>query len=150
MQIKTLFALFCTIALLLIGANDGAPADPKPVKVIQDSPKPTIIKPQLSGSRTAWKTKIGAESKKLFNENKPIISKKLQTVHKVPTKFVPKPSKVATQVVNGFLYHYLVKLPTNKYAYVTVLDRPWEKNKATNEEHVNVRPQLYALNDKNI
>ncbi|CAF0823150.1 unnamed protein product [Rotaria sordida] len=102
MQTKTFLVLFSIIVVLLIDVNDGAPAAPKLVVVKEESSKPTII-------CTAWKTNIDARSKKFFNENKPIISKKLQTIHKIPTTFVPKPSKVATQVVNGFLHHYLVK-----------------------------------------
>ncbi|CAF2607677.1 unnamed protein product [Rotaria sp. Silwood2] len=151
MQTKTLLALFCTIIVLLVRVNDGAPAAPKPVAAKEESSKIKQIPPTLSGARTPWKTSIDAKSKKLFNDNKPTIKKKLQSIHKVPTTFNPKPSKVATQVVNGILYHYLVKLPTNKYAYVTVLNRPWNKsNKLANEEHVIVRPELHGLNDKNI
>lgn len=48
------------------------------------------------------------------------------------------------------LYHYLVKLPVKKFAYVTIIDRPWKKGEYGKEEHVNVSPQLFALNDKNI
>jgi hypothetical protein len=33
MQSKTLLASFCTILVLLIGINDGAPTTPKPVTV---------------------------------------------------------------------------------------------------------------------
>jgi len=62
----------------------------------------------------------------------------------------PKPDKVATQIVSGVLYHYLVKTPNNKYAYVTIHSRPWKKEEYGSEEHVTVKPQLYELNDKNI
>ncbi len=86
----------------------------------------------------------------VFFKYKTVISKKLQTVHKVPATFKPKPDKSASQIVSGVLYHYLVKLPSKKYAYVTILSQGWKKDKYGSEEHVTVRPQLYALNDKNI
>ena len=57
---------------------------------------------------------------------------------------------MSTQLVAGLLYHYLIKLPSKQYAYVTVLDRQWKKEQYGQAEHVTVRPQLYALNDKNI
>ncbi|CAF1124797.1 unnamed protein product [Rotaria sp. Silwood1] len=150
MQTKTLLALFFTIVVLLIGANDGAPAAPKPVAAKEDSNKP-VIKPTLPGGRSAWQTNIDAHSKKLFNDHKSIISKKLQSVHKVPAKFQLKPSKVATQSAGGILYHYLVKVPKNKYAYVTIHAPPASKsNQLPKEENVNVKPGLYGLKDKNI
>lgn len=68
----------------------------------------------------------------------------------MPTTFNPKPEKTASQIVSGVLFHYLVKLPNQKYAYVTISHQPWKKPQAGNEDHVTVRPQLYALNDKNI
>lgn len=76
--------------------------------------------------------------------------KKLGTVHKVPATFKPKPEKVATQVVSGILYHYLVRLPSKQYAHVTILERQWMKDQYGKEEHVTVRPDLYPLNAKNI
>jgi hypothetical protein len=208
MQTKTILALFCTIVVLLIGVNDGAPATPQPLasnnlqpltaktpqplpsnnlqpltaKTPQPLPsnslQPLTAKPPLqpltakprqgltskplqsvgviqpvttrAGGRTQWKTTIDSKSKKLFNDNKKIISKKLQSVHQVPTTFNPKPEKTASQIVSGVLFHYLVKLPNQKYAYVTISHQPWKKPQAGNEDHVTVRPQLYALNDKNI
>jgi len=181
MQAKTLLALFCTIVILFIGVNDGAPTKPVTTKTVTPTPTkavttktvaPTPTKavatktvaptptptttvvttqpPKLAGSRTPWKTKIDPKSKKLFNDYKKAITKKLQSVHKVAAKFNPKPQKVSTQIVSGTLYHYLVKLPNKKLAYVTILDRSWKKDLYGNEEHVTVRPQLYNLNDKNI
>jgi hypothetical protein len=58
--------------------------------------------------------------------------------------------RTATQMVSGVLHHYLVKLPVNKYAYITIVNQAWKKGEYGKEEHVTVRPQLYALNDKNI
>ena len=76
--------------------------------------------------------------------------KKLQAAHKVPATFNPKPEKSATQIVSGTLYHYLVKLPTNKYAYVTIHHRGWKKDHYGKEENVTVRPRVYELTDKEI
>ncbi|CAF4383907.1 unnamed protein product, partial [Rotaria magnacalcarata] len=58
--------------------------------------------------------------------------------------------KYSTQIVNGILYHFLVQIPNNKYAYVTIVSRTWKKPNAPADENVTVREQLYGLNDKNI
>lgn len=58
------------------------------------------------------------------------------------------PAKYSTQVVSGILYHYLVQIPSKKYAHVTIAHRPWRKEKAVKEDNVTVREQLYGLNDK--
>lgn len=151
MQTTTLFALFCTIVIVSIGVNDGAPIAAKTETLVTQKPVilpgKTLIRP---GSRTIWKRKLDPKSKKLFNDYKKIITKKLQAAHKVPATFKPKADKYSTQVVSGILYHYLVKLPSKQYAYVTIVDRQWKKAEYGQEEHVTVRPQLYALNDKNI
>jgi len=149
MQLKTFLGLFCTIIVLLIEANNGAAVVRKVVTEPKPVPPPEK-KPEIRGGRTAWATKIPAKDKKLFNDYKKIISKKLQEVHKVPAKFVPKPVKYASQIVSGTLHHYLVKLPVNKYAYITIVNQGWKKADYGKTEHVTVRPQLYELNDKNI
>jgi len=68
----------------------------------------------------------------------------------VPATFKPKPKKVSKQLVSGVLYHYLVELPTKKYAYVTIHNQSWKKPLEVKEEHVTIRPKLYELTDKNI
>lgn len=115
---------------------------------VDASVSPVILPVKLAGARSEFK-KVDGKSKKLFNDYKAIITKKLQKEHKITGKFVPKPEKVATQVVNGALYHYLVKVPANKYAYVTIRHQGWKKDLYGKEDNVNVRPQLYALNEKN-
>lgn len=65
----------------------------------------------------------------------------------MPAKFVPKPDKMSTQLVSGLLYHYLVKVPGNKYAYVTILHQGWKKDQYGKQENVSVRPKLYALTE---
>jgi len=53
-------------------------------------------------------------------------------------------------VVGGINYLYLVKLPTNKYAFVSIHHVAWKKNHYGKEENVQVRSQTYALNDKTV
>jgi hypothetical protein len=79
-----------------------------------------------------------------------VIAKKLQATHKTPATFKPKPEKFSVQVVSGALYHYLVKIPGDKYAHVTVAHRAWQKSMYGKEDNVSVRPQLYGLNDKEV
>lgn len=81
---------------------------------------------------------------------KNITLKKLQEIHKVPDSFVPKPAKFATQVVGGINYLYLVKLPTNKYAFISIHHRAWNKSHYGKEENVQIRTQTYELNDKTV
>ena len=78
---------------------------------------------------------------------KKIIAKKLHEQHKVPAKFVPKADKSAVQVVSGTLYHYLVKVPGNKYAFVSIAHQGWKKDHYGKEQNVSIRPQLYALTE---
>jgi hypothetical protein len=55
--------------------------------------------------------------------------------------------------VTGSLNHYLIKLPINKYAFVTIVVPPGKRNKDANygsEARVIVKPELFALDDKNI
>jgi len=47
-------------------------------------------------------------------------------------------------------YHYLVKLPINKYAFISIYHRAWQKNHYGKEENVRIRPQTYELNDKTV
>ncbi|CAF1191879.1 unnamed protein product [Rotaria magnacalcarata] len=150
MQTKTILALFCTIVILLIGHNDGAPTVEKTKVADKETPAATPKKPKFTGARTHWKTNIDAKTAKLFNDHKVTVSKKLNAVHKVPRSFNPKPAKYSTQIVNGILYHFLVQIPNNKYAYVTIVSRTWKKPNAPADENVTVREQLYGLNDKNI
>lgn len=84
------------------------------------------------------------------DQYKRVIGKKLRETHKVPAGFVPKADRYSTQIVSGILYHFLVKIPSNKYAHVTVNHRGWKKDLYGKDENVNVRPILYDLNDKNI
>ncbi|CAF4522630.1 unnamed protein product, partial [Rotaria sp. Silwood2] len=81
---------------------------------------------------------------------KNITFKKLQEVHKIPNSFDLKPEKYSTQIVGGINYLYLIKLPINKYAFVSIHHRIWKKDHYGKEENVHVRPQTYELNDKNI
>ncbi|CAF0983794.1 unnamed protein product [Adineta steineri] len=152
MQTKTLLALFCTIVVLFIDVNDGAPAVVKKPTVVGTTaasvPSPNPAK--LAGAPTPWSTTIDAKSKKIFNSHIKIISKKLNAVHKVDKKFKPKPVKVQTQLVSGMLYRYLVQLPNKKYALVTVGVQAWKKSKVLDEKMVNVREKLYDLNDKDL
>ena len=76
--------------------------------------------------------------------------KKLQTMHNLPATFVPKIAKVAGQSVAGDLTHYLIKVPSNKYAYVTISLPMWDQKLYGKPENVDVRAELYDLNDPNV
>jgi hypothetical protein len=97
MQTKTILALICTIVVLLIGVNDGKPTTTSTVAVKPD-PSVAIVQPAVVKhvGRKQWKTKIDPKSKKLFDDYKKTISKKLLTVHKIAIAN-PKPDKVASQ-----------------------------------------------------
>ncbi|UJR26692.1 hypothetical protein I4U23_008008 [Adineta vaga] len=150
MQSKTIFVLICTILVALFETSNSAPAVVKQEKAIVKEHAVTNKPVKIGGGRTAWSTKIDAKSKKLFDTHKKIISKKLHDLHKVDLKHKIKPAKVASQIVSGVLYHYLIELPTKQYAYVTILSQAWKKSKVLNEQHVTVRPKLYDLKDQNI
>ncbi len=118
----------------------------------------------IVGGHTPWDKNIQPKHKKIFNDvslsigifsltiilfqYKKITLKKLQELHKVPKSFNPKPEKFSKQTVGGINYLYLVKLPTNKYAFVSIHDRVWIKGSYGKEENVVVRPQTYELDDK--
>ncbi|CAF0931978.1 unnamed protein product [Adineta ricciae] len=150
MQTKTIFLLITTIVMVLIETSQSAPAAPKDKVAIVPEQGAAKKPVKVGGGRTEWKTKIDGKSKKLFDKHEKIVSKKIHDVHKIQLKTKLKPAKVASQIVSGVLYHYLVELPTKQYAYVTIHSQPWKKSKVLNEQHVTVRPKLYDLNDKNI
>ncbi|CAF0768154.1 unnamed protein product [Adineta ricciae] len=151
MHPKTLFIAVCFFTILCVELNYGAPTKKTTVKTTTKAPKTTIeAKPKLLGAHTPWDKNIKAKHKKIFDDYKKVISKKLQETHNVSKTFNPKPEKFATQAVGGINYLYLVKLPINKYAVVSVHDVIWKKDHYGKEENVRVRPQTYELNDKNI
>ena len=76
--------------------------------------------------------------------------KKLQTMHNLPETFVPTIAKVAGQPVAGFIGHYLIKVPSNQYAYVTISLPHWNQQFDGKPEHVGVRADLYDLDDPNV
>ncbi|UJR22401.1 hypothetical protein I4U23_025462 [Adineta vaga] len=151
MHPRTLVVLFCTITIFFIEFNHSAPTKKTPikttVKVQKTSPE---AKSKLVGGHTAWDKNIKAKHKKIFDDYKKITLKQLQEVHNVSKAFNPKPEKFATQVVGGINYLFLVKLPINKYAVVSIHHVIWKKDHYGKEENVRVRPQTYELNDKNI
>jgi hypothetical protein len=81
---------------------------------------------------------------------KKITLKILQETHNVSKTFDPKPDKFSTQIVGGINYLYLVKLPTNKYAFVSIHHQVWKRDHYGKDENVRVRPQTYELNDKTV
>lgn len=69
----------------------------------------------------------------------------------VPSTFVPKPEKLALETGRDIInYHYLIRLPTNKYAYATIYQRTDILKGSANAPTVNVQGKLYELNDMNI
>ncbi|CAF0873175.1 unnamed protein product [Adineta steineri] len=159
MSSRIFLILFCIIIIFFIEFNNGAPTVKTTAKTTTKTPKTTIkvqknsteiAKPALLGGHTPWTKTIQPKHKKIFDDYKKIILKKLQEVHNVSKTFNPKPEKFSVQVVGGFNYLYLVKLPINKYASVSIHHVAWKKGHYGKETNVIVPPKTYELDDKNV
>ncbi|CAF1217196.1 unnamed protein product [Rotaria sp. Silwood1] len=148
MQLHIFLILFCIITIFFIELNNGASTKNTTSK--KNEKNPSKAKPLILGGHTSWTTKIKPKHKKIFNDYKNIIFKKLREIHKISNTFDLKPDKFSTQIVGGINYLYLIKLPINKYAFVSIHHRIWRKDHYGKEENVHIRPQTYELNDKNI
>ncbi|CAF3526382.1 unnamed protein product [Rotaria sordida] len=154
MQPQIFLILFCLIATFFIDSNNGASTKDKP-SPNKNKKTSTNTKPIILGGHTAWTTVIKPKHKKIFDDvisfiYKNITFKKLQEIHKIPKSFDLKPDKYSKQIVGGINHLYLIKLPINKYAFVSIHHRVWKKDHYGKEENVQIRPQTYELNDKNV
>ncbi|CAF0774493.1 unnamed protein product [Rotaria sp. Silwood1] len=99
-----------------------------------------------SKPKTNHWTVPNADQKKIFNDYKAILRKKLiARKHNISATYQLEPAKYGSQDLGKtILHHYLIKLPDSKYAHAIIgIIKDAKKPAPVNDDHASIRRTVY-------